>query len=159
MLLSGAWRWPGHQLILRKRNIRFPTECSLSDTLCTSFSNFKFIFAPFWFLHCRIPESEFDPQCPQCLWLRWADIGHQRHANRALLWRSRFLVVVPTILLLTGPKTNWIVGTKSSIGVDSNTVIIDKLTESGEVRDLNKCCLLTLLFFPFDHLYYTFLLD
>jgi len=31
-----------------------------------------------------------------------------------------------------GPKTNWIVGTKSSIGVDSNTVIIDKLTESGE---------------------------
>jgi len=31
-----------------------------------------------------------------------------------------------------GPNTNWIVGTKSSIGVDSNTVIIDKLTESGE---------------------------
>merc|ERR1712212_99935 len=31
-----------------------------------------------------------------------------------------------------GPKTNWIVGTKASIGVDSNTVIIDKLTDSGE---------------------------
>ena len=55
------------------------------------------------------------------------------------------MIVVPPILLLTGPKTNWIVGTKSSIGVDSNTVIIDKLTESGEVRDLNKCCLLTCL--------------
>ena len=33
----------------------------------------------------------------------------------------------------TGPKTNWIVGTKATIGLDSNTVIIDKLTESGEV--------------------------
>ena len=32
-----------------------------------------------------------------------------------------------------GPKTNWIVGTKATIGLDSNTVIIDKLTESGEV--------------------------
>ena len=32
-----------------------------------------------------------------------------------------------------GPKTNWIVGTKATIGVDSNTMIIDKLTESGEV--------------------------
>jgi len=31
-----------------------------------------------------------------------------------------------------GPKTNWIVGTKATIGLDSNTVIIDKLTESGE---------------------------
>merc|ERR1712106_509736 len=31
-----------------------------------------------------------------------------------------------------GPKTNWIVGTKSSIGVDSNTYIIDKLTSTGE---------------------------
>ena len=31
-----------------------------------------------------------------------------------------------------GPSTNWIVGTKSPIGVDSNTVIIDKLRESGE---------------------------
>merc|ERR1712130_2275 len=31
-----------------------------------------------------------------------------------------------------GPSTNWIVGTKSPIGVDSNTVIIDKLMESGE---------------------------
>ena len=39
---------------------------------------------------------------------------------------------------MAGPKTNWIVGTKASIGVDSNTVIIDKLTESGEVSNL-KC--------------------
>ena len=39
---------------------------------------------------------------------------------------------------LAGPKTNWIVGTKASIGVDSNTVIIDKLTDSGEVRDLKS---------------------
>eukprot|EP00092_Neocalanus_flemingeri_P064677 GFUD01078537.1.p1 GENE.GFUD01078537.1~~GFUD01078537.1.p1 ORF type:complete len:111 (+),score=23.29 GFUD01078537.1:138-470(+) len=31
-----------------------------------------------------------------------------------------------------GPKTNWIVGTKSPIGVDSNTYIIDKLTSAGE---------------------------
>jgi len=31
-----------------------------------------------------------------------------------------------------GPSTNWIVGTKSPIGVDSKTVIIDALTESGE---------------------------
>ena len=38
--------------------------------------------------------------------------------------------------LLSGPKTNWIVGRKASIGVDSNTLIIDKLTESGEVEDL-----------------------
>jgi len=32
-----------------------------------------------------------------------------------------------------GPKTNWIVGTKSPIGVDSNTYIIDQLAENGEV--------------------------
>jgi len=36
-----------------------------------------------------------------------------------------------------GPKTNWIVGTRTSdnwwiIGVDSNAIIIDKLTDSGE---------------------------
>ena len=42
---------------------------------------------------------------------------------------------------LLGPKTNWIVGTRTSdnwwiIGVDSNAIIIDKLTDSGEVRDL-----------------------
>ena len=40
------------------------------------------------------------------------------------------------IPLLSGPKTNWIVGTKASIGVDSNTLIIDELTESGEVEGL-----------------------
>jgi len=31
-----------------------------------------------------------------------------------------------------GPKTNWIVGTKSPIGVDSSTIIIDKLASTGE---------------------------
>ena len=42
------------------------------------------------------------------------------------------------LLLAPGPKTNWIVGTKATIGVDSNTLIIDKLTESGEVRNLKS---------------------
>jgi len=42
-----------------------------------------------------------------------------------------------------GPSTNWIVGTKSPIGVDSKTVIIDKLMESGsptypDSTDLSK---------------------
>jgi len=41
-----------------------------------------------------------------------------------------------------GPKTNWIVGTKSPIGVDSNTYIIDKLTDTGaaayDVEDLSS---------------------
>ena len=32
---------------------------------------------------------------------------------------------------------NWIVGTKSKIGVDSNAYIIDKLTPNGEVHTLN----------------------
>ena len=39
----------------------------------------------------------------------------------------------PSTHLSTGPKTNWIVGTKSTIGVDANTVIIDRLAASGEV--------------------------
>ena len=110
-------------------------------------SNFKFRFRSFHqsINQCRIPESEFDPQRPWCLRLRWTDIGLQRPANRALLWRRRLLVVVSNILLLAGPKTNWIVGTKSSIGVDSNTVIIDKLTDSGEVRDLTQCFMLAVL--------------
>ena len=34
-----------------------------------------------------------------------------------------------------GPKTNWIVGTKNPIGVDANTFIIDRLTETGEVGE------------------------
>ena len=42
------------------------------------------------------------------------------------------------VSLSAGPKTNWIVGTKSSIGVDSNTIIIDGLTASGEVRLVNS---------------------
>merc|ERR1712025_286770 len=33
-----------------------------------------------------------------------------------------------------GPKTNWIVGTKSPIGIDSNTYIIDELTADGAVK-------------------------
>ena len=45
--------------------------------------------------------------------------------------------------MLKGPSTNWIVGTKSPIGVDSKTVIIDKLMESGsptypDSTDLSK---------------------
>ena len=44
---------------------------------------------------------------------------------------------------MKGPSTNWIVGTKSPIGVDSKTVIIDKLMESGsptypDSTDLSK---------------------
>ena len=34
-------------------------------------------------------------------------------------------------------QVNWIVGTKSKIGVDSNAYIIDKLTPNGEVHTLN----------------------
>ena len=36
-----------------------------------------------------------------------------------------------------GPSTNWIVGTKLPIGVDDNTLVIDKLKGNGEVGALN----------------------
>ena len=104
LLLSGAGKWPGHQFIWRNRQIRFPTECFSSDTLCTFlFSNIKLrcilLFSQYY---CRIPESESDPQRPRCFRLCWVDIWLQCKADGALLWRSRFSVVDPIFLTFFG---------------------------------------------------------
>ena len=41
------------------------------------------------------------------------------------------------IVHCAGPKTNWIVGPRLPIGVDNETLIIDKLKGSGEVGAFN----------------------
>jgi len=57
--------------------------------------------------------------------------AHESYGNAALLDNT---TVALTELFYdgAGPKTNWIVGTKSPIGVDSNTFIIDELSSTGE---------------------------
>ena len=65
-------------------------------------------------------------------------LGLGKHEREKTSLSAELAEVAPAVSLSAGPKTNWIVGTKSSIGVDSNTVIIDGLTASGEVRLVNS---------------------
>jgi len=62
------------------------------------------------------------------------ELTHRAHESYGYATLLNTTTVALTELFYdgAGPKTNWIVGTKSHIGVDSNTYIIDKLTSTGE---------------------------
>merc|ERR1711874_65273 len=61
-------------------------------------------------------------------------LTHRAHESYgyATLLNSTTVALTELFYDGAGPKTNWIVGTGSPIGVDSNTYIIDKLSPTGE---------------------------
>jgi len=64
------------------------------------------------------------------------DFTHRAHDafGKAQLVDSTTIHLTELFYDGAGPKTNWIVGTKSPIGIDSNTYIIDELTADGAVK-------------------------